>query len=55
MLSSRFPRVGPGDIVTLLSVPSISGRLGFEVNLACVMEMRTNVYFISILGEGHGL
>lgn len=51
-----FPRGDPGNIVTLISVPGIPELLGFEVNLVvCATEMRTNIYFISVLDEGHGL
>lgn len=55
IISSRFPRVGPGDIVTLVSIPVTLELLGFEANLVCVKETRTSIYFISVLGGGHGL
>lgn len=54
-LFSRVPRVGPGKIVILISSAVTSELLGFEVNLVCVRESRTSIYYISVLGEGHGL
>lgn len=34
-----FPKCGPGDIVTLVSVPGIPELLGFEVKLlVCATE-----------------
>lgn len=55
ILSSRVPRVGPGNIVILISTAVTSGQLGFEENLVCVRDSRKSIYFISVLGEGHGL